>query len=179
MVGRRGPAQAAFTNPELLELGELADADVVVDSDELARALEAHDPSARKTSPPAQRRDPADTPARRRKGRRKRIVLRFLVSPVALLGDEQGRLEAVELVRNELVADPDGGLRAQATDERETMPAGLVFRAIGYRGMPLPGVPFDERCAVIPNEAGGCSTPTARPFPASTWSAGSSAAPPA
>jgi ferredoxin--NADP+ reductase len=60
----------------------------------------------------------------------------------------------VELVRNELVPAPGGGLRAQPTDERETIAAGLAFRAIGYRGIPLPGVPFDERSGVIPNQAG-------------------------
>ena len=81
-------------------------------------------------------------------------MLRFLLSPAALLPDEHGRLGAVELIRNELVPSPGGGLRAQPTDERETIPAGLAFRAIGYRGIPLPGVPFDERSAVIPNEAG-------------------------
>ena len=61
---------------------------------------------------------------------------------------------AVELIRNELVPAPGGGLRAAATDQRETIPAGLAFRAIGYRGVPLPGVPFDERAAVIPNDGG-------------------------
>ena len=155
VIGRRGPAQAAFTNPELLELGELADADVIVDRDELERALAVHDAGAE-----------ADATARRNveilrsyaarepAGRRKRIVLRFLLSPVAFLPDAHGRLGAVELVRNELVPAAGGGLRAQATGERETIAAGLAFRAIGYRGVPLPGVPFDERNAVIANRAG-------------------------
>ena len=94
------------------------------------------------------------------------------------LPDEHGRLGAVELIRNELVPAPGGGLRAQATDERETIPAGLAFRAIGYRGIPLPGVPFDERSAVIPNEGGRVLDPDERRprCPASTSSAGSSAA---
>ena len=77
-------------------------------------------------------------------GHPKRIVLRFLLSPTALLPGADGRLGAVELARNELVADADGKLRAAPTGERETIPAGLVFRAIGYRGVPLPGVPFDD-----------------------------------
>jgi len=155
IVGRRGPAQAAFTNPELLELGELADADVIVDPQELDRALAVTDPDS-ETDAISRRnveilRSYAD---RKPAGRRKRIVLRFLLSPAALLPDEHGRVGAVELIRNELVPSPGGGLRAQPTDERETIPAGLAFRAIGYRGIPLPGVPFDERSAVIPNEAG-------------------------
>jgi ferredoxin--NADP+ reductase len=155
IVGRRGPAQAAFTNPELLELGELADADVIVDAAELERALAIADPQAEEDITSRRNveilRSYAAQPP---KGHDKRIVLRFLLSPVSLLADEQGHLGAVEMVRNELVATPDGGLRALATDETETIAAGLAFRAIGYRGIPLPGVPFDERSAVIPNEAG-------------------------
>jgi len=155
ILGRRGPAQAAFTNPELLELGELADADVIVDEDELDRALAVDDPDAeqditRRRNVEILRSYASRAPA----GHDKRIVLRFLLSPAALLPDEHGRLGAVELIRNELVPAPGGGLRAQPTDERETIPTGLAFRAIGYRGTPLPGVPFDQRSAVIPNQAG-------------------------
>jgi ferredoxin--NADP+ reductase len=158
IVGRRGPAQAAFTNPELLELGELADADVIVDANELEQALTmsgwaGSEIDANITS----RRNVEilrDYAARPPHGHPKRIVLRFLLSPAAFLPDEHGRLGAVELIRNELVPAPGGGLRAQPTDERETIAAGLAFRAIGYRGIALPDVPFDERSAVIPNEAG-------------------------
>jgi len=155
VIGRRGPAQAAFTNPELLELGELSEADVVVDETELDRALAVSDPDAEADATSRRNieiiRSYAERPL---SGKRKRVVLRFLLSPTALLADEQGRLGAVELVRNELVPAPGGGLRAQPTDERETIPAQLAFRAIGYRGIPLPGVPFDERSGVIPNDAG-------------------------
>jgi ferredoxin--NADP+ reductase len=158
IVGRRGPAQAAFTNPELLELGELADADVIVDPDELERALAAVGPAGKVIEADITLRRNVEIlrsyAARPPAGHRKRIVLRFLLSPTAFLPDEHGRLGAVELVRNELVPAPGGGLRAQPTDERETIAAGLAFRAIGYRGIPLPGVPFDERSGVIPNQAG-------------------------
>ena len=82
----------------------------------------------------------------------RKVTLRFCVSPVAILGD--GKVEAVEVVRNTLVADDDGKLRAVATDETEVLPAGLVLRSVGYCGVPVPGVPFDERRAVIPNAAG-------------------------
>ncbi|HST55247.1 MAG TPA: FAD-dependent oxidoreductase [Solirubrobacteraceae bacterium] len=153
VVGRRGPAQAAFTHPELLELGELEDADVIVDGKELERALAVHDAHM---EPTAERnvKTLREYAAREPAGRRRRIVLRFLLSPVELRGDEHGAVRTVELVRNELVADADGWLRAQPTEERESMPAGLVMRAIGYRGVALPGVPFDERAAVIANEGG-------------------------
>ncbi len=153
VLGRRGPAQAAFTNPELLELGELDGADVIVDPAELERALAVPDPAVDKISEGNVRilREFARRPPR---GEQRRVVLRFLLSPIELLPDEQGRVEAVRVARNELVAAPDGRLRAQATEEYETIPAGLVFRAIGYRGVALPGVPFDERSGVIHNERG-------------------------
>jgi ferredoxin/flavodoxin---NADP+ reductase len=155
IVGRRGPAQAAFTNPELLELGELADADVIVDREELERALAVADPAAEEDVTSRRNVEILRSYAEREPaGHAKRVVLRFLLSPVALHADERGHLGAVELARNELVAGEGGRLRAQATDERETIDAGLAFRAIGYRGMPLPGVSFDEGAAVIPNEAG-------------------------
>ncbi len=152
VVGRRGPGQAAFTNPELLELGELEDADVIVDPEELERALVVSDPNMDPTSERnvsvlrgyAQR---APT------GKGKRVILRFLLSPIELIGDGDG-VRGVVLARNELQASEDGRLRAEPTGEKETIEAGLVMRAIGYRGKPLPGVPFDERSATIPNEEG-------------------------
>jgi ferredoxin--NADP+ reductase len=155
VVGRRGPAQAAFTNPELLELDELSGADVLVDSDELERALAVHDAAAEQDATSRRnveilRRYAEHTPT---PGRR-RIVLRFLLSPTALIAGDDGALAAVELVRNELVADENGALRARASDETETIAAGLVFRAIGYRGVPLPDVSFDERAATILNDGG-------------------------
>jgi ferredoxin--NADP+ reductase len=160
VIGRRGPAQAAFTNPELLELGELADADVVVDEAELERALAV--PDAEAETDMTSRRNVEilrSYAAREPTGQRKRIVLRFLLSPTALVAGESGRLSAVELTRNELVPTADGRLRAQSTDARETIDAGLVFRAIGYRGIPLPQVPFDERGGVIPNDGGRVRDP--------------------
>lgn len=160
VAGRRGPAQAAFTNPELRELGKLADADVIVDRVELARSLAVPDPSLEDNTAARNNveilRQYSERPPQ---GRRRRIVLRFLLSPVALLPDESGRVGAVELVRNELVPDETGTLRARGTSERETIQAGLVFRAIGYRGLPLPGVPFDERGGVIPNDGGRVTDP--------------------
>jgi ferredoxin--NADP+ reductase len=151
VVGRRGPAQAAFTNPELLELGELQDADIIVHPEELERALAVEDPNV---DPTSQRnvsvlRDYAE---RVPEGKGKRIVLRFLASPVELTG-EDGAVSGVVLAHNELQAT-DTGLRAVPTGETEKMDTGIVLRAIGYRGAALPGVPFDERSATIPNDSG-------------------------
>jgi ferredoxin--NADP+ reductase len=155
VLGRRGPAQAAFTNPELLELGDLSEADIVVarrdaELDRASRewlASDAAGPTARKNVEIL-----TEFAEREPVGKPKRVVLRFLVSPVEIVGD--GRVEAVTICRNELVREPDGSLRARATEETETIEAGLVLRSIGYRGTPLPGVPFDERRGVIPNVQG-------------------------
>jgi ferredoxin--NADP+ reductase len=152
MLGRRGPVQAAFTPPELKELGELAGADVIVDPADLeldpasAHALEEDRERARRNYDLLQ-----EFAAHAPDGRPRRIVLRFLVSPLAILGED--RVEAVEIVRNELVED-DGRLVARPTGETETIPAGLVLRSVGYKGVPLPGVPFDERTGTIPNDRG-------------------------
>jgi ferredoxin--NADP+ reductase len=151
VVARRGPAQAAFTNPELLELGELRDADVLVDAAELAVAEDVPDSRASTT---ARRnveilRDYASRPPA---GRLRRVGLRFLLSPVEIRGD--GRVQSVVFARNTLETGADGTLRARATDERIEIGAGAVFRAIGYRGTPLADVPFDERRGVIANEGG-------------------------
>jgi ferredoxin--NADP+ reductase len=152
VVGRRGPAQAAFTNPELLELGELADADVIVDAQELERALAVPDPNM---DPTAERNVSVlrDYAGRAPTGKSKRVVLRFLLSPIELIGDENG-VRTVVMARNALKAGKNGSLRAEPTGETESIDAGLVMRAIGYRGIALPGVPFDDRSATIPNKGG-------------------------
>jgi ferredoxin/flavodoxin---NADP+ reductase len=153
MLGRRGPAQAAFTNPELKDLGELADADIVVDLADLVldTASEAMLADARGTA----RRNVdllREYAAREPQGKPRRLVLRFLVSPVEIRGD--GKVEEVEVVRNVLAADGRGGLRAVPTEERETIPCGLILRSVGYRGVALPGLPFDDDRGVIPNADG-------------------------
>lgn len=154
ILGRRGPAQAAFTNPEIKELGELADADVVVEPSEMVLDDASAAMLANATDRTAQRNiDILNAYSQREpSGRTRRIRLRFCVSPIALSGD--GCVERVTLVRNILVAGKDGSVKAQATDETETLPVGLVFRSIGYKGVALPGVPFDEQRGVIPNAEG-------------------------
>ncbi|HEY2571142.1 MAG TPA: FAD-dependent oxidoreductase [Solirubrobacteraceae bacterium] len=167
VVGRRGPAQAAFTNPELLELGELTDADVVVDPDELERALSVHDEAAEQNATSRRNVEILRGYAQRTPSEgRKRVVLRFLLSPTELIAGEDGALADVQFVRNELAPSDTGALRARATEQSETIPAGLVVRAIGYRGEALPGVSFDDRAAVILNEGGRVLDPDSRaPLP--------------
>ena len=152
LVGRRGPVEAAFTHPELRELGELGEADLIVEPEEVARCELPED------ARPAVKRNVQwliEHSDRDRRGHERRIVLRFLRSPVELRGN--GRVEQVVLARNELRPGDDGRVRAHDTGEREVVDAGLVLRAVGYRGMSLPGVPFDDRRNVIPSDA-GCVT---------------------
>ena len=117
VVGRRGPAQAAFTNPELRELGELADADVIVDADELERALAVEDPNmdVTATNNVTILRDYA---GRAPTGKSKKVILRFLLSPVELVGDGSG-VRTVVLARNQLQEGEGGRLKAVATGESE------------------------------------------------------------
>jgi ferredoxin--NADP+ reductase len=155
VLGRRGPAQAAYTSPELRELDDLAGADVVVDPadavlDPVSRALvdaPGADPGVKRNVEIV-----AGYAAQAPRGRGRVIRLRFLASPVEILGHD--RVEGVRIVRNELAPDASGVLRAVATDRCETIEAGLVFRSVGYRGAPLPGLPFDERRGVISNTDG-------------------------
>lgn len=157
LLGRRGAAQAAFGTVEVRELGSLADAEVLCLPDEVSldpvsrAALDAApDPAVNRRleilSAYASERPPGP--------RKRRIVLRFCASPTRLLDDGAGRVAGVELVRNELVAGEDGRVRARATDHVETVEAGLVFRSVGYRGVPLSGLPFRDDRGTIPHREG-------------------------
>ncbi|MSO41245.1 MAG: NADP oxidoreductase [Solirubrobacterales bacterium] len=154
VLGRRGPAQASFTNPEVRELGELTEADIVIDPEE----MELDEISAafmEEEAEPTNRRNVeilTGFSEREPEGKPRRVVLRFLSSPVELQGD--GRVERIVIGRNELQRDQSGAVRAVDTGERETIECGLVLRSIGYRGEQLEGVPFDESRGVIPNVNG-------------------------
>ena len=154
VLGRRGPAQAAFTNPELLELRELTGADVFVDPRDCE--LDEHSSESLRTNGTKTARRNVEIltgySTSEPTGSERSIDLRFLVSPVEILGDE--RVEGVRIVRNELHRGDDGVVRSEPTDITDVIGCGLVFRSIGYRGVPLEGVPFDERGGVIPNEGG-------------------------
>jgi ferredoxin--NADP+ reductase len=154
VLGRRGPAQAAFTNPEVRELGEMAEADIVIDPAE----MELDELSQRWLDS-----DDADITARKNveiftefsqrepEGKKKRIVMRFLSSPIEIQGD--GKVERIVVGTNEL-QEKDGRISAVDTGERETIECGLVLRSIGYKGVPIEGVPFDEDRGLIPNDGG-------------------------
>ncbi len=165
VLGRRGPVQAAFTNPEVKELGEMPGADFIVDPTELVLddASQAMLDKGDDRTPQKNLDTLRAVAGRVPEGKPRRIVMRFCVSPVALEGD--GTLERVRMVRNRLDPDGRGGVRAVATDQEETIPAGLVFRSVGYRGVPLPGLPFDDRACVIPNDKGRVTGSDGAPLP--------------
>ncbi|GAA2131666.1 FAD-dependent oxidoreductase [Actinomadura napierensis] len=145
IVARRGIAHSAFTVPELVGLMQTPGIDLVLDSADLDLESGAADPT---TSQKIRLlRELAGRPA---SGEGRRIVLRYLASPLAITGGD--RVEGVELARNAYV--PGSGDRVEPTGERETLDAGLVLSSIGYRGTAVPGVPFDEARAVMPNAGG-------------------------
>jgi ferredoxin--NADP+ reductase len=150
LLGRRGPAQASFTNPELRELGALERADVIVDPAQLDGVPEPED-TIRRRNVELLREYSQRPPA----GKSHRLELRFLRSPLEILGEgERGPVTGVRVAINRLVTGEDGRIGAQPTGEQEVIECGLVLRSIGYRGVPLPGIPFDERRGLIRNDGG-------------------------
>lgn len=156
VLGRRGPAQAAFTTPEVKELGEMADVDVIVHKDEAeldplsaAKLAEEGDRSEQRKVEVIQ-----SYVGQPLTGKGHRLHLRFLVSPVELYGDETGRVTGMKMVHNELYETSNGTMRPRPIEKFEDLAVDLVFRSIGYRGLPIPGVPFNDSWGVIHNEAG-------------------------
>ncbi|CDO27510.1 FAD-dependent oxidoreductase [Mycolicibacterium porcinum] len=154
VIGRRGPLQATFTTLELRELGDLeglGDVDVILDPADFDDITDEDLEAASKTVKQNIKvlRKYVDEQPREAK---RRIVFRFCTSPVELRGEDH--VESIVLGRNELVRDADGRMVAKDTGDREELPAQLVVRAVGYRGVPTPGLPFDERSGTIPHTDG-------------------------
>ncbi len=156
ILGRGGPAQAAFTNPECKELGELAGADIAVVADEVKL-----DPLSEKSVE-----DSGDKALRKKiellqgfsgrtsGGKPKKLTLRFLVSPVELYGDDAGKVVGMKIVKNELYFSDDGSLRPRPTEQFEDVAVDMVFRSVGYRGVALADLPFNDSWGIVPNEKG-------------------------
>jgi ferredoxin/flavodoxin---NADP+ reductase len=167
VLGRRGPAQVAFTSAELRELGQLEGVDIRVDPgdvelDPVSEGWLAEEGTFTARKNVELLREFAARPERADAARR--IELRFLRSPVEIRGD--GRVEAIDVRRNEIVRTDDGALRPRpADDATETIECGLVLRSVGYQAVPLPDVPFDERSFVLPNDRGRVHTPDGDPLP--------------
>lgn len=156
MLGRRGPLQAAFTPAELKELAELESAAMCVDPPELELDPESRaDLAAAGAKSNARRNyEILSRTASEEPGDRKRIRLRFLVSPVAILGDEQNRVRRIRLEKNRLVRDRSGSLRARGNGEFEELEVDWIFVSIGYEGRRIAGIPFDEERGAVANVDG-------------------------
>ena len=167
VLGRRGPAQAAFTSSELREIGHMDGVDLLVDPAEAELdPLSQSWLDERRHVHRAQERGAAARVRGAARARRcaRRIVLRFLRSPVEIRG--AGKVEAVDVGRNEIVRTDDGALRPRSVGgELETIECGLVLRSVGYQAVPLPDVPFDERSFVLPNDRGRVRDADGRPLP--------------
>jgi ferredoxin--NADP+ reductase len=167
VLGRRGPAQAAFTSAELRELGRLDGVEIRVERehaeiDPVSRRWLEHEGTFTARKNVELLREFARRPARPDAARR--IELRFLRSPVEIRGN--GRVEAIDVRHNEIVRADDGTLRSRPVgDDVETIECGLVLRSVGYRAVPLPDVPFDERHFVLPNERGRVLAPDGEALP--------------
>ncbi|TSA85684.1 NADP oxidoreductase [Deinococcus detaillensis] len=149
LLARRGPLQAKFTTKELREFGELEGADVVVLPEEIAVSDEDY---AAITDNVVRRNVDVlrGFAAKPLAGKPRRVHLRFLVSPAALLEGAAGHVGGIKLEKNRL--DEEGN--AVGTGEFETLDVQMVLRSVGYQGVALPGVPFDDKRGVIPNTAG-------------------------
>ncbi len=165
MLGRRGPAQAAFTNIEVRELGEMPGADIAVLPEE-----------ARLDALSQKHLDAADDRILNKKveiiqgfldqpiqNKPRKLTIRFLVSPVELMGNGDGRVSAMRLVKNALHETEDGSIRPQATDQIDELPVDMVFRSVGYRGVPIAGLPFHDKWGIVPNDRGRVTTMESEP----------------
>lgn len=144
VLGRRGPAESAFTVPEFVGLLG-ADVDIAIEGElppvtgDLPYQVEQKLKLLHRI---------ADRPS----GNRRRVVFRYLSAPSRILGPDA--VTGVEVERTELVTEPDGRVRAVATGELALLETGLVLTSVGYRGVPIPGLPFDEQRGIVPNRAG-------------------------
>ena len=159
LLGRRGPAQAAFTNPEIRELGNIEGTDLVIRPQDLELDPLSEEFLASVKEPTHQRNVDImrEFAARGERGQSRKIQARFLVSPVEILGN--GKVEAIRIEKNKLVKDDRGTVRARGTGETEEFPVQMVLRSIGYRGTALPDLPFDDWSGIIPNEGGRVRDP--------------------
>lgn len=170
LVGRRGPAQAAFTPPEIKEFGELADCDIMVNPEDLKlnpeSQIELDDPSdpKRKKNFEILKGYSEKPPA----GKSKKFVVHFFKGPRELKGS--GHVERLVLEKNRL-SGAAGKQKAEGTGELEEMDCGILFRSVGYRGVPVPRVPFDENRGTFPNQSGRITKEGAHfvPFYATGW----------
>ena len=152
IVARRGWAQSAFAQKELSDIAALPHVQVHVDAEQVSRDLEAHPDLSSIAKRKLEYLVDLGKQAPRRDATH-HVHFRFLRSPKELTLRD-GKVDALDLEENTLVRSDDGWLSAQGTGNIESLAVGAVFRAVGYRGVPLPGLPFDQRRGLIPNDSG-------------------------
>ena len=154
LIGRRGPVQAAFTLPEIKEFGELNHCEPVFDSiDDLKLSPESQTELADPNYPIRKKNWEVfqEFAARPKSNKPKKFVIHFLKSPVEIVGN--AKVEKIILEKNKLTGPPNEQ-KSQGTGQKQELPCGLVFRSVGYKGVPITGVPFDEKWGVFPNKDG-------------------------
>ncbi|MFJ6748517.1 FAD-dependent oxidoreductase [Streptomyces sp. NPDC091266] len=140
LLGRRGPEHAAYTRSELLALKHLDGVELVVDDHDqrTGASIDAAGPKEKAAVLQGVARAEPDWAGAPAPGRR--IVFRFHSAPVAAAaGDGSQKVAAVRVTHG--------------TEQRE-IPSGMLLRAVGYRGVPVAGLPFDEATGTVPHEAG-------------------------
>lgn len=153
ILGRRGPAQAKFSNPEVREFGEIEGIDVILDPAELALDPDSQAAVEQDKGRTRNMRTLQKFVEKGASGKARQVHFRFLVSPVEIFG-EDGRVTALRLRHNRLERTASGYMQAVGTEDYEEIAVDFVFRAIGYRGIQVPGVPFEPRKGIVPNEKG-------------------------
>lgn len=153
VLARRGPVQAKFSPPEIKEMGELENAEVVIDEAELELDPDSEKELENDTQAQKNLEILSELAVRKPDGKPRRVHFRFLVSPVEILGKES-KVCAVRIEQNRLKKLTGGYLAAEGTGRFETLPAGLVLRSVGYSVVPLPGLVFDKKRRIIPNQKG-------------------------
>ena len=170
ILGRRGPAQASFTPPELKELGEMEDVDLIISPGELAGCVI---PETEGGSQQDKNLKLLQSFAARQPGAKaKKLHLRFLVSPSEIIADAAGKVSALVLEKNRLEARPDGTTAACGTGETEVLEVGMVLPAVGFASERIAGVPYDEKARIIANEDGRVVDPASRAVVANEYVVG-------
>jgi len=160
LLGRRGPEQAAFTSAELAELGEMEDAEPIIDTRELDGLIV---PISERTRLQEKNLKTLESFAAQQSGKKTRkLHLRFLVSPIEIIADATGNVGALKLEKNRLVIGPDGKISAHGTGKFETLDVGMVLPAIGFSLERIAGIPYDEKAHVIANDDGRVIDPVNR-----------------
>ena len=148
--GRRGPVQAAFTPVEIREFGELSDCYPVIDPQD----LNVNESSLKELADPVRKKNfdiLSELAKISANGRKRKFVLKFFKSPVEILG--KGRVQSVTFEKNQLTGEPNAQ-KVRGTGVKESIECGIVFRSVGYQGVPVKGLPFQPSAGVIPNQKG-------------------------